>query len=757
MANYRPKSLSELNNVYDKAMRAEKAIKEGSDLLSVPEKEKTPKSENIFDQLESKAQEAERNQVFDPDITNIANDFLKRYAQPEKPKAAKREVKRPAPSIQSVYHAPAKPKQADVSLNMNNNSLASEIDAPAVPLHKPSPTMPAIPEPEIKPEIKVQPQAEVQSQAPAELTPSILTAAQTIVTAPPVTDLPSQEAPAPSKPQIAQNKPTVKAPSHRNVSPRVRITSTERNELMEEYMRVMSDEDDEPEYKKPLFSFFKKKKKYDEEEDTAESLYEELPEEEDNNEEVPVVAFDHSEVKYTDEYSDAPSEDEDSIPHEEMNIQDYIAADFDYSEEDTAEDNDEDASLDMSFVSAQTAEEIQPQEESEESEETEEAIEAEEIIEEVAEECPQEDVVEVAEEELQEEATAEEPAQEVVYAEEAEEAQEPSEEAPEGTAPYTDMIFEDIFSVSDESKRSHTGGNWEEVFGKDFKAPEEETTEEYPEYTEASEEEYAPAVEEEPGYEEYPEYREEADEAYPENMTEEEIKPSKGMLLIKIFASLLCVICILSAGSTLVISSLLDVNSGNLISKRYRAFSVSSELTELDISKGSLVLTENVYAHTDDIYVYRSEADGSFALGKVTSSFTNLSGDYFYVTKGNGSTLLVNRDNSMGIVIATYNGIGGILSAICEYYILITGALLIVAIGMIALIVLVSRKKAYDDTEAYVEAEEPQEEEAVIPEEDEEATDNYDEADDSDEASDEDEYYTDFDTDGIEQGLFSNI
>lgn len=755
MANYRPKSLSELNNVYDKAMRAEKAIKEGSNLLSVPEKENAPKSENIFDQLESKAQEAERNQVFDPDITNIANDFLKRYAQPEKPKAAKREVKRPAPSIQSVYHAPAKPKQAGVSLNMNN-SLASELDAPAVPLHKPSPIMPAIPEPEIKPEIKVQPQAEVQSQAPAELSPSVPTAAQTIVTAPPVTDLPSEKAPAASKPQIAQNK-TAKPQAPRHVSPRVRITSTERNELMEEYMRVMSDDDDEPEYKKPLFSFFKKKKKYDDEEDPAESLYEEFPEEEDNDEEVPVVAFDHSEVKYTDEYSDTPSEDEDSIPHEEMNIQDYIEADFDYDEDDTAEDNDEDAALDMSFASPQSAEEIQSQEESEEeSEEAEEAPKTKEIIEEVAEEYIQEDVVEVAEEEVQEEATAEEPAQEVVYAEESEEVQEPSEEAPEEAAPYTDMVFEDIFSVSDESKRSHTGGNWEEVFGKDFKAPEEEPAEEYPEYTEASEEEYAPAVEEEPEYEEYPEYREEADEAYPEDIDEEESKPNKGKLLIKIFASLLCVICILSAGSTLVISSLLDVNSGNLISKRYRAFSVSSELTELGISKGSLVLTENVYAHTDDIYVYRSEADGSFALGKVTSSFTNLSGDYFYVTKGNDSTLLVNRDNSMGIVISTYNGIGGILSAICEYYILITGALLIVAIGMIALIIFVSRKKDNDDTEAYEEAEESQEEEAVIPEE-EEATEAYDEADDSDEASEEDEYYTDYDTDGIEQGLFSNI
>ena len=67
MANHRPKSLSELNNVYDKAMRAERAIKESSTLLSTPETTPAPPSENIFEQLETKAAEAQKNQVFDPD------------------------------------------------------------------------------------------------------------------------------------------------------------------------------------------------------------------------------------------------------------------------------------------------------------------------------------------------------------------------------------------------------------------------------------------------------------------------------------------------------------------------------------------------------------------------------------------------------------------------------------------------------------------------------------------------------------------
>ena len=130
MANHRPKSLSELNNVYDKAMRAERAIKESSNLLSVPEDAETPRTENIFDQLENQAIQAEKNKVFDPDITNIANDFLKRYAQPEKPKATPKEIKRPAPSIQSVYHTAVIPKK-DVALNEDSASALGDIKASA--------------------------------------------------------------------------------------------------------------------------------------------------------------------------------------------------------------------------------------------------------------------------------------------------------------------------------------------------------------------------------------------------------------------------------------------------------------------------------------------------------------------------------------------------------------------------------------------------------------------------------------------------
>ena len=225
MANHRPKSLSELNNVYDKAMRAERAIKEGSDMLSTPSAESAPESENIFKQLENKAAEAQKNQVFDPDITNIANDFLKRYAQPEKPKAAPKEIKRPAPSIQ-IYHKPVKDQpeiSGDVPLNMAD-SLAEDIPPLEAPVHKPAPKMPETRI--VKPEIKACEASDATQTVKLPVTPE--------VKEPAVQKAPqAKQTPAKSKAPAVDHTP-------RPAASRVRITSTERSEPFISLLRIVS-------------------------------------------------------------------------------------------------------------------------------------------------------------------------------------------------------------------------------------------------------------------------------------------------------------------------------------------------------------------------------------------------------------------------------------------------------------------------------------------------------------------------------------
>ncbi len=736
MANHRPKSLSELNNVYDKAMRAERAIKESSSLLSVPETKETPQSENIFKQLETKAAQAEKSQVFDPDITNIANDFLKRYAQAEKPKAAPKEIKRPAPTIQSVYHSAVKSKQEekqDVPLNMGE-SPALSFEAPAVPLHKPAPTMP---EAQSEP-IAETPAEDLQTSVPVAPATAVVTAPQTVITEsqPVAADIPA-DTHEPAKSAVSTPKKPAPRPVHRAPS-RVRITSTERNELMEEYMRVMSDDDDDDTYRKPKFSFFKKKKKYEEEFDTEPmaDLYEELPEEEEEPaEEIPTVPFDNSDVKYTDEYSDAPAEEESPISQEQMNIYDYIEADFDYDEDEYSDD--EEALLDVSFADS-----------TKDSKETEEVVtaEAEEVIEELSEEAEEvsKETPEAEEEEslsaqtTEETEEASEEAEAVVYPEQ-EKAEVLYEDSPTG-----DMVFEDIFSVTDESKRSHTGGNWEEVFGENFTAnaqvqeTEEVPAEDYPEYTDDdSAEEYAQPIEED----------------QEDIQAEAPYKEKKGSSFLKFFTVFAAVICILGAASTLLISALLDVNSGNLVSERYRVFATSQNLTAAELAANTLVITENIYAHVDDVFVYVNETNGAFEFGKITANVPSLTGDYLYLTKSDSGSKIINRDNSMGVVIATYAGIGGILAAICENYILIAGGLLLLAIAMIVCLILISRRKVREEysSDDYESTDDSDSDETHS---DVSGTDT----DESEEDSEDDgEYYSDFDTDGIEQGLFNSI
>ncbi|MBO7319352.1 MAG: hypothetical protein J6V06_04955 [Clostridia bacterium] len=764
MANHRPKSLSELNNVYDKAMRAERAIKEGSDMLSIPEPDTAPESENIFQQLENKAAEAHKNQAFDPDITNIANDFLKRYAQSEKPKAPVQEIKRPAPSIQ-VYHTPVKEpekKADDVPLNTGSN-FADYFSAPEAPVYKPAHEIPTVRE--TVPEVPAQ-QPPVQTAVPAPTVQKV--AAAPAVKAPTATKVAEPEAtPVKAQPETKFDHTPRPAPS------RVRITSTERSELMEEYMRVMSDDDDEPSTKKSVFSFFKKKKKYDDDDfDTADELFDSYDESDENSAE-------ESDTEYVDEYSNSPEENDTAETQESMDLYDYMEADLDFDAEDEYEE-DEDSALDISFMSVSAPKEditYDPQEVYQNAEAVSDMTdESEGEIQAVTEETPAfEEVAEEAE-------TAQEETEEaVIYPEE--EAQTAEDEVVYPDAPPAGMVFEDVFSVSDESKRSHTGGNWTEVFDEELPeslndeaeeiicVPEEldeaeeisQETVVYP--TEETVQETAEEIiEEEPQQNEaviYPtEEAEETFQDYPTEATEsdgeeaeeaeedfDDYDAPKKRTGLKILMSIAVVICFIAAAATAIISGVFGVDTGKAFSGNLRAFSVP-ETEAIGLNKGDLVITENVYAQADDLYVFVNQATHTYDFGKVTASTTNLSGDYLYITQTADGVQLINRDLSMGVIVAKYSSVGSVLSVICDYSILIIVSLVIFIAALIVCLVIITRKRRlYEEASAIYDHMERSDND-----DDDGSDDNN-----SDESNNDDEYYGDYDTDGIEQGLFSGI
>ena len=287
------------------------------------------------------------------------------------------------------------------------------------------------------------------------------------------------------------------------------------------------------------------------------------------------------------------------------------------------------------------------------------------------------------------------------------------------------MEFEDIFSVSDENKRSFTGGDWGGTVPP-VAVPSYESYEAYDESDNVFD-----------GYEDYD------DEEY-EDDNEEPTEKKKGTLFVKILLVFFAVISLTLGAVTLAADFILDVDSGNLISDTYRLFRAREDMPSFDISKGDLIVAKNTHVDKDNIYVYATD-ENTYSIGKVIENTDNALGELLLSTETSDGNQLIKRDSSMGVVVASYSTLGTVLSIVCNYGIFMAIAFIIIAIGLIVLLVIISKKNA--DSDRYVE------ESSSGTDDD----DSDDDSNDSDEYEDDEEYYSEYDTDGIEQGLFSNI
>lgn len=804
MANYRPKSLNELNQVYGKAMKAEKAIKEGSLSLTKEDDHKENPSDNIFMQMQQQASKAQKNEIYDADIANIANDFIKRFTESDKPKvdSAPKELRRPAPSIKSLYHTPVQPQQEP------------QTPAPIVSQGAPAPKAAAAVKPK-SPEIITPAAAMSQGQVANDNMPK---AAQAPIEQSPVQPSFTAEAPQViTKATPAQNpvqspvvtpaqSPMASSMPHREVSPTVHITSTERSSLMEEYQRVMSDEDDDDTYleKKPKKrSLFSRKKKYREENeapfdslDYAEPVNNEQPNEE-MAEDIPVVKFDSTNVKLSDDPSEYPAEEK------PMNLYDYIDEDFesddsdlDLDEKDDSANIDEDDSLPMSQDDIDLAQkesendkvhsysqdisfsqdapfdgtadevvEIEPESQIEEEAQKEvaeeEVIVAPEEIEEevilVPEETEEEEVVLVQEEVEAEEVVLvpeEAEAEEVVLVPEEAEAEEniKPEENQDEDLPTSGMVFDDVFSVTDESKRSYSGGNWADVFTKeDDEAAEEDYSQE-----ELPQEEAEDAYDENEDYDESYDEDEDEDESYDfnESFTYAPAPKKKGNIAKKILLSLLTLICVALSLAVVFLGSYIAPDTGKLFLNKYRAFTCEQDFAFIGISDGDLVVTEdyNSYASEGDAFVYVNHEFESFMMGKHSGSTTDSEGNVLFIAENEAGRVLVLREDTLGTIVKTYGGIGSAVSFVSDNYILIVAALLLIILVCILLMVIPSLKKPESKQNKKTgkkASKRTDKKQDFTPA----PTLQYQNGDEDDIDVDTD----DFDPDGIEEGIFSEI
>ena len=760
MANHRPKSLSELNHVYDKALKAQRAIKEGSRSLApdeVPAPVQEP-TQSIFDELSKQAAQTKKTEVYDSEIADIANDFLKRYAksEPRKAHSAPKELKRPAPSIQSLYHAPVKAFEEpadDIPMNLQSDIAFSDTAAITQSIPAVKPKTPEELMQEMTQRIILPVEEPEEESAPEEIAETPQAPAQPVIHT------------APTQPHVA---PSV-------IAPAARMSSEERSDLIKEYLRVMSDDDDDEyfddddEYSKPkkggLWSRLTKRRQIIEDEASAE--YNEDTEGEEYTDDADMSADVYS--SYGEEQETYPHEEEDEeAPVSEdvpMSLSDYLEADFDYAD-DTQEDISsqeeetyEEEPFEEEVVAAEEYEEI-PEEAFNQEPSQEEAViipeeayevlpteeiqeDAEEIIEEAI-EIP----VEEADEVLPESEDEEEP-EEIIPEEEAEEEEiiipeeeiEPTEEIipteehhAEETAddsPTAGMVFDDIFSVSDESKRSYTGGDWST-------SPEDkpEAQEEIPE--------------------------DEAEEYYEDETETETIRPVKAVrpkkkrsLASKIILSLILIVLTACTALVSVIGSVIAVDTGKLFSDGYRAFSATQDFSLSGVYAGDLVITEDSDQSIaqGDSFVYVNYDNKQFMVGKHRGNTYSITGETLIIAENEAGRVLVLVEDTLGTVKTTYSSLGRILGPISKNYIIIDAVLLVLIIAILLILIVPTLKKdnklSQDNTRQ--EAADEKEDSGAYS-----AETSYEDSDEEEEDEDEFDPY-DYDTDDIEEGLFSGI
>ena len=102
MPSYRPKSLNELNSMYDKKLAAENALKKGSSQLNdkPPVPDTTPPEYEPYKFEESKFEKKAQAPV--DDISGAVNEFIKNFGKQEDKKAVKVQNIHP---VQTTVHS----------------------------------------------------------------------------------------------------------------------------------------------------------------------------------------------------------------------------------------------------------------------------------------------------------------------------------------------------------------------------------------------------------------------------------------------------------------------------------------------------------------------------------------------------------------------------------------------------------------------------------------------------------------------------
>lgn len=184
-----------------------------------------------------------------------------------------------------------------------------------------------------------------------------------------------------------------------------------------------------------------------------------------------------------------------------------------------------------------------------------------------------------------------------------------------------------------------------------------------------------------------PEWMEEKEE---EPVAETKARPA--LTVLKGILSVVVILAVALASFATTFKCIFSVNTGKAFADSYYAFTAKKDYEFANILEGDFIITEKVYAEDGDVFAYINYVDKTFEFAKRTKSITN-DDEVIIVAENNDERVLVSRDDSRGVLYATYTGIGTYISFLSDYYIFVMVAAATVALGASLVIILSSKTK----------------------------------------------------------------
>lgn len=174
-------------------------------------------------------------------------------------------------------------------------------------------------------------------------------------------------------------------------------------------------------------------------------------------------------------------------------------------------------------------------------------------------------------------------------------------------------------------------------------------------------------------------------------------KNKKGIVAGRVLLSIVLAILTVLATGIIGINTLLGVNTGKTAFDEKFIFTASQNYSNSNILEGDLIVTEKRYANDGEVFAYINYTQQCFMFGKRNGSIVNDSGDVLFIAENDGERVLVLRDDTRGVVTATYPGIGKIVSVCTDYFIPMIAAVLLLGLIIVLLLAFVfkDKEKAY--------------------------------------------------------------